>query len=136
MARRLALSWPIRPRPRETALAITLRTRYNRLDSLLRSRLFKLGETMAQKNAAESKTRVRRITAKDDEAKQPSPHKPKSTAPTKKTTDKAAKKTVTATGSSPKQKIFLGHSLLKIGQIKVVLLFANWNNFSLHIKYC
>ena len=50
---------------------------------------------MAQKNAAESKTRVRRITAKDDETKQPSPHKPKSTAPTK--------KTVTATGTSPKQ---------------------------------
>ena len=58
---------------------------------------------MAQKNAAGSKTRVRRITAKDDETKQPSPHKPKSTAPTKKTTSKTAKKTVTATSTSPKQ---------------------------------
>ena len=58
---------------------------------------------MAQKNAAESKTRVRRITAKDDETKQPSPHKLKSTAPTKKTTSKTAKKTVTATSTSPKQ---------------------------------
>lgn len=58
---------------------------------------------MAQKNAAGSKTRVRRITAKDDGTKQPSPSKPKATAPTKKTTSKTTKKTVTATGSSPKQ---------------------------------
>lgn len=58
---------------------------------------------MAQKNAAGSKTRVRRITAKDDETKQPSLSKPKSTAPTKKTTSKTTKKTVAATSTSPKQ---------------------------------
>ena len=58
---------------------------------------------MAQKNAAGSKTTVRRITAKDDGTKQPSPHTSKTTTTTKKTTGKTAKKTVTATSTSPKQ---------------------------------
>ena len=58
---------------------------------------------MAQKNAAGSKTTVRRITAKDDGAKQSSPHTSKATTTTKKTTSKTAKKTVTAATASPKQ---------------------------------
>ena len=65
---------------------------------------------MAQKNAAGSKTKVRRITAKDDETKQPSPSKPKATTTTK--------KTVTATGSSLKQpKTTAKKSLKKSGDV-------------------
>lgn len=67
---------------------------------------------MAQKNAAESKTRVRRITAKDDETKQPSPHKPKATTTT------TTKKTVAATTTSPKQpKTTAKKSLKKSGDV-------------------
>ena len=58
---------------------------------------------MAQKNAAGSKTTVRRIIVKYDGTKQPSPHTSKATAPTKKTTSKTAKKTVAAATASPKQ---------------------------------
>lgn len=59
---------------------------------------------MAQKNAVESKTRVRRITAKDDETKQPSPHTSKASTTVKKTASKTTKKIATETAAtSPKQ---------------------------------
>ena len=73
---------------------------------------------MAQKNAAGSKTKVRRITAKDDETKQPSPHTSKATTTTKKTVNKTTEKIAAATSTSPKQpKITAKKSLKKSGDV-------------------
>lgn len=65
-----------------------------RLDSLLKNRLFNLGEAMAEKNAGSStKTTVRRIKASDDGSKKPTAKAVKAQARPK-TTQKVAKKPV------------------------------------------